>query len=148
MADLIGVSLHPSIDLRGIIPNSLKGLTTPKIAYVDRWDAAGSYYQPEDAETLIGGRWVDLSSGLIVVCNQSNEGTVAHEWRHHWQFMNGWKYDGIGWPPRNMQRASYWEQIRAYFRRSRSEMDAFTFERKIVTRMPNGWEDAIFSARI
>lgn len=105
-------------------------------------EVGGFYVSPRRDELEVGGRFYDLAGGLIVARCDS---TVAHEWRHHWQWFHGWTYDGIGWPPKPYR--SYWDGIRRYFRESRSEMDALLYE---VERVPVdstlSWLEAIRSS--
>jgi hypothetical protein len=52
---------------------------------------------------------------------------VAHEWRHYWQFANGWNYDGIPVDDRMFYIDTYWDFVYDYFTKSKSEMDALLF---------------------
>lgn len=47
---------------------------------------------------------------------------VAHEFRHHWQTVRGWKYDG---KPSVIDNT--WRSIGRYFAESRSERDAMLY---------------------
>lgn len=139
----------PCLALRAVVSNSNKDVSIPRIAHVVNLEsgrASGYYVRPRKQEMLIGGRYVDLSAGLIAVDVESDfEGcgdVLAHEWRHHWQFCAGWKYDGVGL---GGIAKEYWSGIRSYFRRSRSEMDALKYEWRVSGYVFEPWEWAIFA---
>jgi hypothetical protein len=94
-------------------------------------ECSGFYAHPGKYELLIDGRYVDAHFGIIVVGLDKRidiPGVLAHEWRHHWQLHNGFEWDHLKW-----DASRGWEAgIRKYFRSSRSEMDALTFERKVA----------------
>lgn len=116
-----------------------KSLLIPEVVFEPREDCGGYYLSPWKGEELIGGRFYDRRFGIIVVSSLWPDGietTLAHEWRHHWQECNGWRYDGIGWNSPN----DYEDSIRDYFTRSRSEADALRFElRKAKSDITDYW---------
>lgn len=99
---------------------------------VEDMEVGGLYAQPEKDEIFIDGHFYPMDKGIIVISTEQGEdidATLAHEYRHHWQFVNGWRYDGIGrWA--NVPGQNYEEKIINYFMQSRSEMDAHLFSMK------------------
>jgi hypothetical protein len=81
-----------SLELRWLARHD-KELLLPAIIFSSDIDGcAGCYYRPEQAEYLLGGVFVPFNRGVIVVNTKFPEliaGTLAHEWRHHWQHYNG-----------------------------------------------------------
>lgn len=103
----------------------------------------GAYFRPSDTEIEFGGLRYRGQRGLIIVRDDDeSHTTIAHEWRHHWQWCNGWEYDGLGWPPTR----SYENDIRRYFRGSRSELDALVYEFTWTKSERNEhWVDLVFT---
>jgi YbbR domain-containing protein len=64
-------------------------------------------------------------------------GTIAHEFRHHWQKWKGIKFDSAGWA--NQKGKSYTEAIVEYFLGSVTEMDALLFELKYAHCDESEW---------
>jgi hypothetical protein len=93
----------------------------------------GCYYLPAKREFLFGDVYVPLDHGVILVGCESPEtiaGTIAHEWRHHWQTHRGIKLasqynaeDFASWD-------TYGKAIRRYFRNQSHEMDALLYQHK------------------
>ena len=102
-----------------------KSIILPPVVITENDTAGGWYVEPEKAEIVIDGRYYPLDRGLIAISSaqESMDNTLAHEYRHHWQYMNGFALDSIGW---NIS-GTYKEKIIKYFTKSRSEMDAFLF---------------------
>jgi hypothetical protein len=85
---------------------------------------ASEYNQVYDDD----GKSHDLIFGAILVNPEYCDGIeriLAHEWRHHWQYFHGWKYDG-----KNLLFGDDWTSDTAfnYFTNSKSEVDAMRFE--------------------
>jgi hypothetical protein len=103
-------------------------LPTPSVVYVQGLSFGGLYVPPWHEVQIVEGIEIPPSNGTIMIGEWGDEmppaGILAHEWRHHWQQWNGWKYDGIGWN----SPADYTTAIREYFTKSRSEMDALKYE--------------------
>ena len=107
-----------------------KGIPVPNLVY---WDNGfgGEYFSPRDW-CVIDGKWIDAKNGVIVVNpkipSKYHAGVIAHEWRHHWQKFNGWKYDGcyksISDP------TNYNVSTRKFIMESKSEFDAVKFQWK------------------
>lgn len=92
----------------------------------------GLYCPPRSEEYVFEGRSINLTEGLIVVCEDQkrNDELIAHEWRHHHQHCSGVVYDGIGWPPD--LEDSYDNNIINYFSQSDCELDALLFSSRFV----------------
>lgn len=104
-----------------------KGIPVPNLVYYDN-GFGGEYISPRD-ECVINDEWIDAKNGVIVVNPtvhpKYHEGIIAHEWRHHWQKFNGWKYDGVYtvFDPSN-----YNVTTRKCIMESKSEFDAVKFQ--------------------
>ena len=109
-------------------------------------ESGGLYYEPQSNEVLIGERYYDLRFGLIAVNSKWPDdipGTIAHEWRHHWQRHNDIEFDSPVWTGDREYNAS----IRRHFS-SRCERDALLFENKIDPRGYNQvWMDLVFGGQ-
>ena len=105
-------------------------LPTPSVVYVENLSLGGLYVPPWNDAQIVEGIEIPPSNGTIMIGEWGDDmpaaGILAHEWRHHWQQWNGWKYDGIGWN----SPTDYTSGIREYFSKSRSEMDALRYEIK------------------
>ena len=113
--------------------SDVKGYSLPALVFSARRDVGGCYYHPERAEVLLDETHHDLTRGLIVISSVWPElipSSIAHEWRHHWQFLNGWQYDGKAWNWDRVNQANYDAAIVSFFTQSRSERDALRFERR------------------
>lgn len=133
---------NPNLYLSQFVPNSEKGLPVPRVAFA-HLEVGGYYCHPTDEERWVGSRPLDCRRGLIVVdVSEDQEEALAHEWRHHWQKMNGWKYDGVGWDCATPDD-QYNQRIKEYFQRSRSEMDALLFSRRVGSETLRGWLDLL-----
>lgn len=119
-------------------------LVVPEVVFVDglktEWgQECGGYYAPPEKRIFdIGGHEVDGRFGVIAV-NSSEAGsipaTLAHEWRHHWQWHRGIEFDHVAYDV-----SDYEASIGNYFRSSRTEMDALLFEHKVA----RGWVNEYF----
>lgn len=128
-----------------------RSLVVPEIVFVhtplaNGTDECGGFYQqPIDQEFLIGDKFVDAHFGLIVIGIAEPENiaeTIAHEWRHHWQLHNGMPFDNVRW----QADKPYEHAIREYFLRSKAEMDALLFSRKVAPNdMTLEWLDLCHS---
>lgn len=122
---------HPSLELNWLM-RDLRHLPMPGVIYADQLPYAGLYCPPFDESSVVEGIELGPHQGVIVISQQESELTVecslAHEFRHHWQFWNGWAYDGIGWDENSA--LDYRKSIARYFSESHSEMDALLYEIK------------------
>jgi hypothetical protein len=122
-----------SLELRWI-GKQAKDIILPPILFIPRTIGCGAYFCiPRDSERLINGRYYDLSKGLIVVGehNNSNEtsNTIAHEWRHCWQFFN------VKNAFKTVQKFNYkisYEKAIIEFFKSPKELDALLFSHKFA----------------
>lgn len=114
------------------IRNCDKSLLMPDVIFTKDQRYGGYYLHPYPGEAYIDGHFYTMETGIIVIAEAWPENiasTIAHEWRHHWQMMHGWKFDHIGW---DSTLPNYEEQLRAYVRKSRSEADAVRFQFKVA----------------
>lgn len=111
-----------------------KFLPTPILVFDYEKEYGGYYLHPEKTEYQIGDSFFNCKNGIIVVStafdHNSLQNTIAHEYRHHWQFCKGWIYDGIGW---NLpSEEDYDITLKNFFNSSKSEMDAYLFSVKVA----------------
>jgi hypothetical protein len=127
---------HSSIDLNWLYRKS-KQTTLPKLVYIDEHSEYGGFYvEPNYYPFIYQGKEFQADKGILfVVADDTYRSTMAHEWRHHWQKLNGWNldydefdYDFTG------QYKSYKSEIVRYFTENKHEMDALLFE---VKHTPN-----------
>jgi len=109
-------------DLNWLPTSIFKGITYPKVVYIDSSPDYGGFYE---AGTNI----------LTCVYCDNVESTIAHELRHYLQWINGWISIGSEWKQTN----SYEESIKSYFTRYPHEMDALLFEYKHSKSWLNEW---------
>ncbi len=125
-----------------------KSLINPTVVFSSLKWASGLYYHPEKDEICIDGKFYHLGCGLIEVSNFNNEtaketaGTIAHEWRHHWQYFNLPKEKvGFEWP-KSYNELEYNEMIVKYFTLNPLEMDALRFQKRYSYVYEN-WEEIL-----
>ena len=124
-----------SIDL-GWLSRRDKSIPLPLLAFTSdsdfNEDASGSYYHPESQGYDLFGTTVDVGQALIVIGldhidyeKRWLEATLAHEWRHHWQWYN-WSY----WPdtPARMNKDISYEDATAQYFATPQERDALWYE--------------------
>ena len=101
------------------LPNSeLKGLLLPPIYVIDDSDDYSGYYEHGDSESR---------GEIVVVENEYYASTLAHEFRHYWQFVNfGLPDESSRW---NNEK-DYRTAIVEYFCTQAHEADALMFECK------------------
>jgi len=121
-----------SLELRWIHKQA-KDLPYPDVLYVPKLkNKSGCFYHPNTKrELLVGNRIYDLTKGLILISEEydSNElaNTIAHEWRHYWQFCRTGKIHGI---PFN-NKIPYQKAIKQFFEYP-IEKDALLFSHKFA----------------
>lgn len=123
----ISVARFPSLATRWL--QRLDKWLPQSVVVVAQTRYGGFYVRPQAGEYWICGRPIDARRGIICISesakSEEEAETVAHEWRHHWQFWSGWQYDNLSWDalaPRGYEAA-----IISFFTGSRSEMDALRF---------------------
>lgn len=106
-----------------------KDILLPIVVFADI-QYEGYLCKPEKKEVLIDGRYYSLNRGIIVMNDMQNDddipATLAHEWRHLWQFYNSFVYDGKDWNTND--KISYRKRIIEFFTTSYHEYDALLFE--------------------
>jgi hypothetical protein len=128
------------------IRNVDRTIPMPEVMYFPFTDAAGRYYNPELGKEIYDadGKPFSLKYGVIAVSSKFPElieETIAHEWRHHWQFFNGFKFDVS--PINLFKKFSYEEALIRYFATSKTEMDALRFQYQYST-VHDFWEEILF----
>lgn len=119
----------PSLALRWCA-NLDKTIPMPKIIYADTVRGySGCFVHPMKAEILFEGVHVDARRGVIIVSPETEHeaNTLAHEFRHLWQYWRGWANDCIPWP----NFPDYKTNIIQYFTLSKIEMDALLWSQRV-----------------
>jgi hypothetical protein len=94
--------------------------------YLDTLNCEGMWCPPnESIEYVVEGRCYEASQGLIILADNACDGTLAHEFRHHWQYWRGFPPDTSAGIDPTLPRK---EAIVQYFSNSRTEMDALLYE--------------------
>ncbi len=136
---------YPALALRPY-QRTWKDMPVPVVVETPMEDYGGCYYQPEKGEALICGRHISTDRGVIVIATTSDDGTVAHEWRHHWQSTNqGMRMNSGPYWQKWCQELDYYKAIERYFLTLDIEWDAFCFTLSKV-RQPRPeceWLDAL-----
>ncbi len=130
------------------IRNIDKSLVIPTVIFSSTINVGGWYRPPDRSQIYVDGHYYDSCFGIIVVnATQPEEfaGTIAHEWRHHWQAYHGWKFDGMSGASLIdlINSAGYNKAIRKYFAESKSEMDALRFQYK-YGGIYKAWEELLY----
>jgi len=111
----------------------------PNVIHAHGLPFCGLYLAPWKESQIVEGVEFEPSNGTIIVGEWGDrmptESIIAHEWRHHWQWWNGWDYDGIGWDV----NGDYDANIKDYFLRSKSEIDALRYEEKRASTEHGEW---------
>lgn len=126
---------NPSLEFNWL-PNSMcKGLSTPRVFVLDdnRW---GGFYVHQTLKRFVFPSLdIDLSEGAaIVLCATPSAGSIAHEYRHHWQRESGYKLGNSVWSQKPGE--SYAASIRRYFRTFWWEREALRFQNRVA---PDHW---------
>lgn len=115
----------PSLELNWL--SKSKDISIPEIYIVDDFDYSGCYYSPEFNETILDNTCISIgNNGLIVIKSDISPATIAHEFRHHLQFVYGMDFDHSEWN----DNKSYKDAIIEYYSTSITEMDALLYEYK------------------
>lgn len=98
----------------------------PTILDYPNWHFPGSYVRPSEYPYLDH----DCSNGIIVIGKTNYPAaTLAHEFRHHWQYFNT-NMDGSG---SKMPMGDTWEdRIIHYYTTQPQELDALMFEHRVA----------------
>jgi len=138
------VNRNPSFDLRWLKP--AKDISLPLIVRGDFGPRSfgGRYTPPERAEDDSYSSPLPLDRGIIAVnCNRlaringrhvEEADTIAHEFRHHEQFLRGYNFRAT-WTPNNLDWGygeEYDRNIRLYIRRNPTEQDAMRYAYRFV----------------
>lgn len=105
-----------------------RGLLIPRVIVDDGLtETSGFYVRPAHDIWLMANGSVSRSRGIIVVNGFCEPCTLAHEYRHHWQWCTGIRFNHTEW-----ELAGTWEEsISRFFSASWTERDALRFERKM-----------------
>ena len=122
---------NPSLEFNWL-PNSIrKGLSTPRVVLSNRIDCGGFYCNKTPERYIHPWLGMDVSEAPVVAVTElagSVAASLAHEYRHHWQWNNfGHRMRPSVWDSQNQD---YKASIVRYFRTYWWEMDALKFELK------------------
>lgn len=115
-----------------------KDLLLPEVIFVFNPTYSGLYIPPMKKEKLIAGKYYPCDHGLIICSTlnpdiKSTAGTLAHEWRHHWQAYNSsLPCDYVSFD----KYMDYKSAIKKYYSSSKRELDALKFE---IQMAPTDW---------
>lgn len=128
------------------IRNVDKSLVIPEVVFSSLSWAGGIYHHPKRGEILIDDKFYSLDYGVIEVPEKFGGygPTLAHEWRHHWQHYNGWKFDQSYLWPEEFNPDEYDSLIVKYFTSNHHEMDALRFEYEYTT-IHEKWEKLLYN---
>jgi len=119
---------HPSLEFNWL-PNSLrKGLKTPRMIITDDENCGGRYWHRTQYDCVTPFDFNLREGAVIELAQLKSPGTIAHEYRHHWQKYNA-RLDGTKWQTPDSWD-DYWNAVVAYFNTSWSEFDALRFQVK------------------
>ena len=104
-----------------------KDISLPSIVFAAMDGCGGFYAHPEKDEYYFDGTYYDREKGLLFIDDTNDDtfviNTIAHEWRHHWQFMKGFNFDH-----KSLNRGlEYKDMIIDFFNSSWTEMDTLLF---------------------
>lgn len=136
-----------SLELRWLA-RSDKYILLPQLVFADI-DYGGRFYYPRREELLINDKYYPMGRGVIIISDaypEEIESSIAHEWRHLWQFYQGWSYWYAEWDLKSKE--SYRNKIIRFFKSDPLEMDALLFQLK---KAPNDtgreWHEWIIRSR-
>ena len=113
-----------------------KDILLPHLVFVESLEDGNSAccYRPYKGEMQVGNVFVPFDKGLILVSESqmkfgSLENTLAHEWRHHWQWFN---FPRAGYSTKfNADATNYKDAIIKFFKDPK-EYDALVFSHKVA----------------
>lgn len=85
-----------------------------------------------------GGLYHPGLNTLVIVynkCIKEEASVISHEFRHHFQYEKGIKFDHIAFDP----RVPYEQAIRKFFRSSKTEFDALLYQYKYANSEQTNW---------
>lgn len=117
-----------------------RGLIVPRLVVDESLTSVSGYYAHPDTDALdVNGVAVSRVRGVIVINACFDPCTLAHEYRHHWQWCNGIQFQHVEW-----NWNGTWEQsIARFFAASWTERDAMRFERKMY---PSHFNEQVLDA--
>ena len=118
----------PSLET-GWLHKYLPALPQPVVVYgPSRPDAEAVYYRPWRGEVEVLGRFFPGDRGIILLAEpECVANTLAHEYRHHWQWHFGLRGVSTKFDP----DVEYWAEIKRYFNDSALERDALFFSHQV-----------------
>lgn len=121
------VETFPSLSLSWIAKQD-KTIPMPVLVVDVSTPYCGMYYRPRNEGVVIGEKTISARKGIIFFNPEKPDvaDTLAHEWRHHWQFWSGPGLDPVAFD----YGGEYRSAIVKYFRSSRCEYDALRFSVK------------------
>jgi len=115
----------PSLELNWLRKD--KDIFLPKIVFATMDGCGGFYAHPEENEYYFNGTYYDRVKGILFIDDTNDDSfvvnTIAHEWRHHWQFVSGFGFDHV----ELNCGLEYKDMIIDFFKSSWTEMDVLLF---------------------
>lgn len=122
---------NPSLEFNWLPTSIRKGMSTPRLVLLDATWCGGAYWRRTDNRCVPESFGLDLDlreGAVIALCASRDPGTLAHEYRHHWQLESGHQFGESVWQQASW--ASYKNSIIRYFKSYWWEMDALRFQLK------------------
>lgn len=116
---------YPSLELNWL--SKKKWYSYPDIVYMKNNSYSGCYYHPQDVVVQLDDKEYELINGLIVINEGDDPATIAHEFRHHQQYLEG--YDNKN-PQTFNNEVSYRQAVKEYFTTCKFEWDCLLYELK------------------
>jgi hypothetical protein len=136
-----------SLEMNWIRNKIDKSISLPPIETASMEDCGAKMIYPIDMEYFTYGKYYDLSKGLILISDifdsddKDIANSIAHEFRHYWQYLNGWE---VGMGKKFSQDIEYDNAIVKYFSESYIEWDALTFSHKYApSDLSTSWLDLL-----
>lgn len=126
---------RPSLDFNWLPMSVRKGISTPRLLYIDeQHHYGGMYYFSMPYHYIIQEPDIDLDldlyeGGVVVVAGENGAAhTLAHEYRHHWQRETGRLNEGSQFDA----GSDYETSIRRFFTADPHERDALMFQHRLA----------------
>ena len=121
---------HPTLELDWLPQSMRKSLDRVRVVFTDTIHG-GRYWSRivADKPELTSFDFDRREAAVIEIGANKCAGTLAHEYRHHWQRQHGLfqPFTSV-WSPSDDSEENYWKEILRYFTTYAEERDALLFE--------------------
>lgn len=135
-----------SLELNWIRKKVDKTIPMPEVIFWPLTTCSGKYYPPEEGHEIfdLDDRPHSMCYGAIIVNpefgDEETQHTIAHEWRHHWQYYHGIDFGKS--PIKAFDTMEYEDALLKYFTTSDTELDALRFQYK-YSGVHDLWEEVL-----